>query len=112
MDTKIITAQVAPLNGREPDTPMAVFEKMIAIIKSCKTLEQIDNCRDLYTVYRLRFPEYSEFAYRLLYAHNAYHHRLLTDACYDALKSIRRYSTAEIAMEIDNDNLQSNNEDE
>lgn len=112
MDTKIITAQVVPLNGREPDTPMAVFEKMKAIIKSCKTLEQIDNCRDLHTVYRLRFPEYSEFAYRLLYTHNAYHHRLLTDACYDALKSIRRYSTAEIAMEIDNYNLQSNNEDE
>ena len=110
MDTKIITAQVVPLNGRETDTPMAVFDKMKAIIKSCKTLEQIDNCQDLYIIYRLRFPEYGEFAYRLLYAYNAYHHRLLTDSCYDALKSIRRYSPAEIAMQIDNDNLQSNNQ--
>jgi len=110
MDTKIITAQVIPLNNRESDTPMAVFEKMKAIIKSCKTLEQIDNCRDLHVIYNLRFPEYKEFGYRLLYAYNAYHHRLLQDACYDALKSIRRYSTAEIAMEIDNDNLQSNNQ--
>ena len=110
MDTKIITAQTIPLNNREPDAPMAVFEKMKAIIKSCKTLEQIDNCHDLHVIYHLRFPEYSEFAYRLLYMYDAYHHRLLTDACYDALKSIRRYSPAEIAMEIDNDNLQSNNQ--
>lgn len=110
MDTKIITAQTIPLNGRETDTPMAVFEKMKAVIKSCKTLEQICNCRDLHTVYRLRFPEYSEFAHRLLYTHDAYYHRLLTDSCYDALKSIRRYSTAEIAMQIDNGNLQSNNQ--
>ena len=79
MDTKIITAQVVPLNSREPDTPMAVFDKMKAIIKSCKTLEQIDNCHDLYTIYRLRFPEYSEFAHRLLYTYNAHRHRLLTD---------------------------------
>lgn len=110
MDTKIITAQTIPLNGRETDTPMAVFDKMKAIIKSCKTLEQIDNCRDLHTIYQLRFPEYSEFAYRLLYAYNAYHHRLLTDACYDALKSIRSHSPSEIAMQINNDNLQSNNQ--
>lgn len=110
MDTKIITAQTIPLNNREPDAPMAVFEKMKAIIKSCKTLEQIDNCRDLHIIYRLRFPEYSEFAYNLLYTHNAYHHRLLTDVCYDALKSIRRYSPSTIAMQIDNDNLQSNNQ--
>lgn len=112
MDTKIITAQTIPLNNREPDTPMAVFDKMEAIIKSCKTLEQIDNCRYLYITYLLRFPEYDEFTCRLLYAYDAHHHRLLTDACYNIPKSIRRYSTAEIAMEIDNDNLQSNNEDE
>jgi len=110
MDTKIITAQTIPLNDRETDTPLAVFDKMKAIIKSCKTLEQIDNCRDLHTIYLLRFPEYSEFAYRLLYAYNAYHHRLLTDACYDALKSIRSHSPSEIAMQINNDNLQSNNQ--
>ncbi len=108
MDTKIIAAQTIPLNSREPDAPMAVFEKMKAIIKSCKTLEQIDNCHDLHVIYHLRFPEYSEFAYRLLYAYNAYHHRLLTDYCYDALKSFHRYSPAEIAMQIENDNLQSN----
>jgi len=110
MDTKIITAQVIPLNNREPDTPMAVFDKMEAVIKSCRTLEQIDNCRDLHVIYNLRFPEYKEFGYKLMYIHSARSNSLLTEHCNNVLKSFHRYSTAEIAMQIDNDNLQSNNQ--
>ena len=110
MDTKIITAQVVSLNGREPDTPMAVFEKMKAIIKSCKTLEQIDNCRNLHVIYNLRFPEYKNFGYMLMYTHSSRSNNLLTEYCSNALASIRRYSPTEIAMQIDNDNLQSNNQ--
>lgn len=110
MDTKIITAQTIPLNGRETDTPMAVFDKMKAIIKSCKTLEQADNCRSLHIIYNLRFPEYKEFGYILMYIHATRSNNLLTEHCNDALRSIRSHSPAEIAMQIDNDNLQSNNQ--
>ena len=110
MDTKIITAQTIPLNGRETDTPMAVFDKMKAIIKSCKTLEQIDNCRNLHVIYNLRFPEYKEFGYRIMCIHSAHSNNLLIEHCNNVLASFRSYSPSEIAMEIDNDNLQSNNQ--
>ena len=110
MDTKIITAQTIPLNGRETDTPMAVFDKMKAIIKSCKTLEQIDNCRNLHIIYNLRFPEYKEFGYSIMYTHVTRSNNLLTKHCNDVLRSFHRYSPAEIAMQIDNDDLQSNNQ--
>ena len=61
----IVHVQVKPINDRELDSAMFVYEKIKSIIKSCTTSKQALNCINLCEIYSYRFPNHYEF-YRKL----------------------------------------------
>jgi hypothetical protein len=58
---------VEPINKREKDSAMFVFEKLRSIIRSCKTIKQLGNAWSWgRSVFYARFPEhYNDFYYTL-----------------------------------------------
>ena len=60
-----ISYQISPLNGREPDSAMFVFDKMVRIIKSCENVEQLRSVYDLTKIFYNRFPDHYEFVSEL-----------------------------------------------
>jgi len=58
---------VEPINKREKDSAMFVFEKLRSIIRSCKTMKQLGNAWSWgRSVFYERFPEhYNDFYYTL-----------------------------------------------
>jgi len=64
--TRILSYLVKPLNKREEDSAMFVYTKFESVMKSCKTIKQLNNAWHwARQVFDARFPEHKEFWWRL-----------------------------------------------
>lgn len=60
-----ISYQISPLNGREQDSAMFVYNKMISIINSCENTKQLRSVGTLPLIFDTRFPDHYEFTRQL-----------------------------------------------
>ena len=61
-----ISYQISPLNEREQDSAMFVYNKMINIINSCEDTKQLSSAAyTLPSIFHARFPDHYEFTHQL-----------------------------------------------
>lgn len=61
-----ISYQISPLNEREQDSAMFVYNKMISIINSCENTKQLSSAAcTLPLIFNARFPDHYEFTRQL-----------------------------------------------